>query len=235
METAVSATVNGLVAGAEPVEQPRRGARAVPSARLIAIIFGTCSPTVMWSEVASVKAIAKASAVATPCERPPKAGSIRSASAGSPRKPIPIEAIVIPSWQAERYSSIWSSWRRTRLAAPLALVGELLDLAAAGADERELGGDEEAVERDQDEQRDERDGGHRQRPRSAGRLLRGRARWGPVLEGSSSIIGDGARLATRYAPFPAMARTRTLGQRVDLLRQLEVVRGQAALGVGAEA
>ena len=88
----------------------------MPSARVIAISFGTCSPAVMWSEVAIVKAIAKASAVATPCESPPNSGSIRLASAGSPRKPIPIEAIVIPSWQAERYSSMRSSWTSTRLA-----------------------------------------------------------------------------------------------------------------------
>ena len=32
-------------------------------------------------------------------ERPPKSGSISSASAGSPRKPMPSEAIVIPTWQ----------------------------------------------------------------------------------------------------------------------------------------
>ena len=88
--------VNGALAARNQLSG-RDARRAVTSARLIASIFGTCSPTVMWSEVASVKAIAKAIAVATPCERPPKAGSIRSASAGSPRKPIPIEAIVIPS------------------------------------------------------------------------------------------------------------------------------------------
>src|SRR3954470_2030138 len=44
-------------------------------------------------------------ATATPCERPPNTGSSRCASEGSPRKPMPIEAMVIPTWQADRYSS----------------------------------------------------------------------------------------------------------------------------------
>ncbi len=76
------------------------------SALVIASIFGTCSPTLMWAAVTSANAIATEIATATPCDRPPKIGSIRVATAGSPRKPIPIEAIVIPTWHADRYSSI---------------------------------------------------------------------------------------------------------------------------------
>src|SRR3954447_7356591 len=45
---------------------------------------------------------------ATPCERPPSAGSISSAIAGSPRKPMPSEVIVMPSWHPDRYSEISS-------------------------------------------------------------------------------------------------------------------------------
>ena len=71
--------------------------RAAPSARLIASIFGTCSPTEMCSDVTRKKAIPTEMPTATPWERPPKSGSISSAIAGSPRKPIPIEAIVIPT------------------------------------------------------------------------------------------------------------------------------------------
>ena len=57
----------------------------------------------MWSDVASVKAMTKAIAVETPSETvPSSAGSIRLAIAGSPRNPMPIEAIVIPIWQVER-------------------------------------------------------------------------------------------------------------------------------------
>ena len=115
LETLVSAQVNGAVT-VRNRSSGRARRRALPSARVIAIIFGTCSPTVMCSEVASAKAIANASAVATPCESPPNSGSISYAIAGSPRKPIPIEAIVIPSWQAERYSSMRSSCTSTRLA-----------------------------------------------------------------------------------------------------------------------
>ena len=33
-------------------------------------------------------------------EPPPSSGSIRCAIAGSPSAPMPIEAIVIPTWQA---------------------------------------------------------------------------------------------------------------------------------------
>ena len=36
--------------------------------------------------------------------------------AGSPMKPMPSEAIVMPSWQADRYSSMWSIWCAARRA-----------------------------------------------------------------------------------------------------------------------
>ena len=55
---------------------------------------------------------------AAPWERPPKTGSSSLASEGSPRKPMPIEAIVIPIWQAESDSSISSSCSTT-VSAPL--------------------------------------------------------------------------------------------------------------------
>ena len=41
-------------------------------------------------------------ATATAWESPPKSGSTSSAIAGSPRKPMPSDASVIPSWHAER-------------------------------------------------------------------------------------------------------------------------------------
>ena len=205
---AFDALFNAQVSGAVAERNRSSGRarwRAVPSARVIAISFGTCSPAVMWSEVAIVKAIAKASAVATPCESPPNSGSIRLASAGSPRKPIPIEAIVIPSWQAERYSSMRSSCTQHQARALRALAGELLHLAATGADQRELGGDEDAVDQHQRDQRNEGQSRHRSRrsrpglrPSGRAQLPAGRGAWGPVLEGSSSIIGDRARL-----PAPA--------------------------------
>src|SRR3954453_3320929 len=52
--------------------------------------------------------MAMESGAPTACDRLPKAGSSTSAIAGSPRKPMPSEAIVMPSWQADRYSSMWS-------------------------------------------------------------------------------------------------------------------------------
>ena len=125
----------------------RETRRAVRSAWLIASIFGTCSPMLMWSAVTRVKAIATERPTAAPWERPPKIGSSSTASEGSPRKPIPIEAIVIPIWQAESDSSILSSCSITVLGAAFAFLGQLLDLAAAAAHEGELGRDEEAVDR----------------------------------------------------------------------------------------
>ena len=54
-------------------------------------------------------AIATEIATATPwLMTPPNSGSSRLATAGSPRKPSPIEAIVIPTCAADRYSSMWS-------------------------------------------------------------------------------------------------------------------------------
>src|SRR4051794_16759928 len=56
-------------------------------------------------------------ATATPCPTTlPSGSSSTLAIAGSPRKPIPSEAIVMPSWHADRYSSMWSICRSTRLA-----------------------------------------------------------------------------------------------------------------------
>src|SRR5688572_23321403 len=73
-----------------------------------------------------------ARAMATPCESPPNAGSISSAIAGSPRKPIPIEARVIPSWHADS-ASLMSSISATAAAAPessSAAIASSLDFRA---------------------------------------------------------------------------------------------------------
>ena len=82
---------------------------STPSALVIAIIFGACSPTITCAAVTIRYAIPTEIATATPwLTTPPKTGSIRLAIAGSPRNPSPIEAIVIPTCAAERYSSIRS-------------------------------------------------------------------------------------------------------------------------------
>ncbi len=65
--------------------------------------------------------------------------------AGSPMKPMPSEAIVMPSWQADRYSSMRSSCRPARRAPLSALVLHLLELGVPRAHERELRRDEESV------------------------------------------------------------------------------------------
>ncbi len=126
-----------------------------------------------------------------------------------------------------------------------AFRGELLELGPARADQRELGGDEDAVDRDQDEQQDEKDGAHLVLPSgsgsSAGSLTPDRAR---VLRGrSSSVTGDEPRLPndlTVFVPRPASPlsspRSAAADQAtiLDLLGQLEVVLGEAALGVGRD-
>ncbi len=95
LETQLSAIVTGAVPTRNQLSG-RETRRAVLSALAIASIFGTCSPTLMWRAVTRANAIASERPAATPCERPPKIGSISFESEGSPRKPIPIEAIVIP-------------------------------------------------------------------------------------------------------------------------------------------
>ena len=99
-------------------------------------------------------------ATAMPCDSSPKSGSIRSAIAGSPRKPMPSEASVIPNWQADRYWLRSSSQDDRPGRAAVALVGQLLEPRPARADERELGRDEEPVRQDEEDDRDEQERGH---------------------------------------------------------------------------
>ena len=118
---ALEIALSALVTGAEKARNQfsgRETRRAVRSALLIASIFGTCSPMLMWIAVTMAKAIATEMPTAAPCERPPKTGSRIFASEGSPRNPMPIEATVIPIWQAESDSSILSSCSTTA-SAPL--------------------------------------------------------------------------------------------------------------------
>ena len=96
LDIALSPLVTGAVATRNQLSG-RETRRAVRSAWVIASIFGTCSPMLMWIAVTRANAITSESATASPCERPPNAGSSSFASEGSPRKPIPIEAIVIPT------------------------------------------------------------------------------------------------------------------------------------------
>ena len=58
---------------------------------------------------------------------PSSAGSIRLAIAGSPRKPMPIEAIVIPIWQVDRYLSMPSSCFDDPASAAVARLGQRLE------------------------------------------------------------------------------------------------------------
>src|SRR5690606_12619112 len=77
----------------------------VPSARWMAIILGTCSPSVMWRKVIRMNAVATAALCeAMPCQLPGSIEERRSksrAKAGSPGHPSPRLATVIPIWAAE--------------------------------------------------------------------------------------------------------------------------------------
>ena len=193
---------------------------AVGSARVIASIFGTCSPIVMCSEVAIAKAIANEIAVATPWPTRPRAAArsgrrspARRGSRSRSRHRDPDlaggEVLVDPVELLER------------LARPaLALLGERLDPAPAGAHERELGGDEEPVERGRaatSRTRDERRVTSAQRSRAtlaAGTSEGGRRPRGPGKGSSQARAGTRARAgdAAGYT-WPAWTRRDPLPRR----------------------
>ena len=60
---------------------------------------------------------------------------------------MPIEAIVLPTWQVEMYSLMRSSWRSASFAPRSRLLGCELHPRVARADERVLGDHEERVQR----------------------------------------------------------------------------------------
>ncbi len=101
-----------IISGCRAVRKNRSGlaTRSITvSARAIASIFGDCSPTITWRKVTIVNAIAIEIASATPWPTtPPKTGTSSCAIAGSPRKPMPRDARVIPTWQVATNSSTCS-------------------------------------------------------------------------------------------------------------------------------
>jgi hypothetical protein len=102
LEAPLSAITAGLKTLVK-ISSGRAILRAVPSDLLIAKIFGTCSPIVMCSAVVITYASASEIASVTPCGRlSPSSSSKIEATAGSPRKPMPSDVSVIPSWQAAR-------------------------------------------------------------------------------------------------------------------------------------
>ena len=97
---------SGRRAAVEDLQRPRPPAPTTRSADPIAKLFGACSPMVMCSAVMISSApMVAITATASAASRLPNAGSIRFAIVGSPIAPRASEAIVIPSWQAARYSS----------------------------------------------------------------------------------------------------------------------------------
>ena len=76
-------------------------------------------------------------------------GSSRCASAGSPTQPSARLANVMPSWVAASASSSFSTASRTASAPNTPALDQLLDPRPAHRHQRELGRDEEPVERDQ--------------------------------------------------------------------------------------
>ena len=123
------------------------------------------------------------SPTAVPCERRRRTAARASvAIAGSPRKPMPSEASVMPNWQADRYwlrSSMLAQRRAPRRACRRGL---LLEPRAAGAHERELGRDEEPV-----------DAERAATPRRCSSAVIRRAAREPLLRGRSSGTLDSPR------------------------------------------
>ena len=74
---------------------------------------------------------------------------------------MPSEAIVMPIWLVATNSSTRSSCSSARVDAAHAFVAHLLEPGTARAHDGELGGDEEAVDRDQQQQEDEQQDAHR--------------------------------------------------------------------------
>ena len=106
---------------------------------------------------------------------------------------------------------MWSSWSSDPLAPPLPSSASCSILLRRERTSANSAATKSAVQRDQDEQGDEGDSGHHARPPIGGlrrRPNRGVARWGPVLEGSSSIIGDGRKASKRQSAPGADAGAR---------------------------
>jgi hypothetical protein len=117
-----------------------------------------------------------------------------SPRAFSPRKPMAMEASVMPTWQADRYSSMLRELAEGERGSALALLGVGLHPVALDANECELGGDEEAVEADEQSDREEEEGGghrtslERERlPLDASTCALG-AGSGELREGASSLM-----------------------------------------------
>jgi hypothetical protein len=119
--TAFALTLTSQTNGRKAVANQCSGSavqRVVGSARWMAKYFGACSPTTRCRYVTMAKAIAKESAWNAASEKlrsQPNAGSMRVATAGSPTMPKASDAPVMPTWQAERYASMFSlMWRPRR-------------------------------------------------------------------------------------------------------------------------
>ena len=144
-----------------------RAGIATRAAEPMAKLFGACSPIVMCSAVMISSARIVLSAAATPWRSDAStrsAGSSSAAMVGSPSAPSASEAIVMPSWQAARYSSRCAAWRRASRGPRVRLLGQPL---GSHGDQRELGRHEEPV--DQHEQRRSRPGEQPSRRRAAPR------------------------------------------------------------------
>ena len=149
----------------------RETRRAVRSASAIASIFGTCSPMLMWmrgdegegDRHRDADRGAVGEAAEDRLEQLGQRGLAEEADADRGHRDPDLAG-------RERLVDL-VELLDDRLGAALAFLGELLDLAAAAAHERELGRDEEAVDRHQQEQEDEQQDAHR----LCGPVLRGRS------------------------------------------------------------
>ncbi len=179
----ISAQVKGAETTRKQVQRRATSARAMPSARLIATIFGTCSPTVMWSggrdregedQRDRRRGAVLERALEQRLEQRGDRGLAEEADADRGHRDPELAGgqVLVDASRAARAP------RRRRGRPPR----RALDPAAAGADERELGRDEEPVEQHEDEQRGECERRHSQPPRNREPklILRGR---------SSSVIG----------------------------------------------
>ncbi len=130
----------------------------------IAHDFGAISPTTMWRNTTIDRAIANPTMCDQDCPKSelsfrkptsPSTPSKIAATAGSATRPRPSEHIVMPSCAPASINVNSRIAGEGRLGLLAAVSGELFDSRTSRCEERELGSDEEPVEREQHERQDQ--------------------------------------------------------------------------------
>ena len=186
-------------------------ASATGPGRSSASAFGASSPTTTCRNVIDRERDARSRPSARPrstrCPTAASGGAISRASAGSPTKPSPMLASVMPSCVAAIASSRLPIARADRARAAAPGLHPQLHLGAAHRDERELGRDEVGVEQDQRGDREQAEQRERRGPRSSvARPPRSRQRLAPGEVVDELLRGASGAARALAAPSAAPRR-----------------------------